>query len=172
MGKYLNPGNEAFAISVNDDIYVDKTDMLSYINSRIGKKKRYLCVSRPRRFGKSTTAEMLSAYYSRGCDSQKLFQDRKIASDQQYISHLNHYDVIFLNMQHLLSSAKTPTNLIAHLEHELLTDLQNAYPFVKKENISHLPDVFCWQISPGKHQTHFSVRSSRYSSASPCHTQC
>ena len=53
MGIYLNPGNDAFCISVNDDIYVDKSGMIAFVNSRIGKSKRFICVSRPRRFGKS-----------------------------------------------------------------------------------------------------------------------
>lgn len=49
MGLYLNPGNDGFKISVNSDIYVDKSGLLSYTNRVIGKQKRYLCVSRSRR---------------------------------------------------------------------------------------------------------------------------
>ena len=59
MGIYLNPGNDAFCISVNDDIYVDKSGMIAFVNSRIGKSKRFICVSRPRRFGKSMAATIM-----------------------------------------------------------------------------------------------------------------
>ena len=59
MGLYLDPGNDAFRIAVNDDIYVDKTGMIALLNQRINKNKRYVCVSRPRRFGKSMAADML-----------------------------------------------------------------------------------------------------------------
>ena len=81
MGIYLNPGNDAFCISVNDDIYVDKSGMIAFVNSRIGKSKRFICVSRPRRFGKSMAATMLSAYYDKSCDSGKLFSHLEIAKD-------------------------------------------------------------------------------------------
>ena len=81
MGIYLNPGNDAFQIAVNDDIYVDKSGLIAFVNSKIGKGKRFLCVSRPRRFGKSMAAAMLSAYYDKSCDSRELFQNLEIAKE-------------------------------------------------------------------------------------------
>ena len=63
MGRYLNPGGEGFKVLLNSDICVDKTGLLKYVNSVINTTYRYLCVSRPRRFGKTTTMNMLSAYY-------------------------------------------------------------------------------------------------------------
>jgi hypothetical protein len=69
MGSYLNPGNAKFIQSVNSEIYVDKTELIKYTNRVCNTMQRYVCVSRPRRFGKSVTADMLAAYYSKGCDS-------------------------------------------------------------------------------------------------------
>lgn len=69
MNIYVNPGNAAFRRALNSDIYVDKTDLIAVANSRINKTNCYMCVSRPRRFGKSMAADMLVAYYGRGCDS-------------------------------------------------------------------------------------------------------
>lgn len=73
MGIYLNPGNEQFAVSVNSELYVDKTELIKYMNSRIGKDRPLICSSRPRRFGKTMAVTMLAAYYSKGCpvDVQK-----------------------------------------------------------------------------------------------------
>ena len=59
MGVYLNPGNDAFRMAINDDIYIDKTELIKLTNHRLGKRNRYICVSRPRRFGKSMAADML-----------------------------------------------------------------------------------------------------------------
>lgn len=73
MGIYVNPGNTAFWKAVNEDIYVDKTNLIAYTNSRMNKMNCFVCVSRPRRFGKSMAADMLTAYYSKGCDSGRLF---------------------------------------------------------------------------------------------------
>ena len=67
MGIYLNPGNAAFSEAVHSQIYVDKTELISYTNSVLATNQKNICVSRPRRFGKSITANMLAAYYSKGC---------------------------------------------------------------------------------------------------------
>ena len=99
MGIYLNPGNDAFRLCLNDDIYIDKSGLIDFVNRRIDKSKRFICVSRPRRFGKSMAANMLSAYYSKECNSEELFKSLKIAQKASYKQHLNRYDVIFFNVQ-------------------------------------------------------------------------
>lgn len=105
MGFYLNPGNKGFWESVRSRIYVDKTNLITCTNNLINTKEKFVCVSRPRRFGKSITLEMLAAYYSRGCDSAELFRGRKIEKADTFQEHLNRYDVILLNMQQFLSRA-------------------------------------------------------------------
>ena len=127
MGVYINPGNEAFKISINDDIYIDQSGILTFTNDRIGKRKRYLCVSRPRRFGKSLTAEMLTAYYDRSCDSGSLFQGLEIAKDDSYAGNLNQYDVFFINVQQFLRGAGEPEQLVPYMESQLLQELQGMY---------------------------------------------
>lgn len=94
MGTYLNPGNEAFRQAVTDDIYVDKTGMIPLMNQKLCKSRvKYVCVSRPRRFGKTMAADMLAAYYSKGCDSKKLFAGREIEQEESYETHLNRHKV-------------------------------------------------------------------------------
>ena len=105
MGIYLNPGNEKFAKAVQSEIYVDKTELLDYTNRVIGTKQQNICVSRPRRFGKSMAADMLAAYYSRGCDSEKLFSGLEIEKSETFGKYLNQYDTVFLNMQEFLSQS-------------------------------------------------------------------
>ena len=78
MGIYLNPGNDLFRQAINSEIYVDKSMLIQLTNKVFDTSDRHLCVSRPRRFGKSMAANMLSAYYSRGCDSRELFKGLKI----------------------------------------------------------------------------------------------
>ncbi len=65
MGVYLNPGSGRFEESIASEIYVDKTKLIEYTNKILGTEQKYLCVSRPRRFGKSMTANMLAAYYGK-----------------------------------------------------------------------------------------------------------
>ena len=73
MGRFVNPDNRAFQAALNSKIYVDKTGLLEYTNSVLNSTNAYICNSRPRRFGKSITANMLTAYYSKACDSSEMF---------------------------------------------------------------------------------------------------
>ena len=91
MGIYLNPRNEQFTSSVNSELYVDKTELIKYTNSRIGKDRPLICSSRPRRFGKTMAVTMLAAYYSKGCHSERLFAGLKIGQDESFKMHLNKY---------------------------------------------------------------------------------
>ena len=119
MGIYLNPRNMGFRMAVQSEIYVDKTGLIAYTNRCIGTEQRFICVSRPRRFGKSMALNMLAAYYSRGCDSRELFVGRKIQEDETFGEYLNRYDVICLNMQQFLIEAD-PGDVTVYLEQEVL----------------------------------------------------
>ena len=79
MGIYLNPDSSRFEEAVNSDIYIDKTGLLNYTNSVLHTMQKYICISRPRRFGKSIAANMLAAYYSKGCKSEKMFSELEIS---------------------------------------------------------------------------------------------
>ncbi len=141
MGLYLNPGNDAFQIAVNDDIYVDKSELLFYTNQKINKNKRYLCVSRPRRFGKSMAASMLAAYYSRGCSSGCLFQGLKIPKDGAFQKHLNQHDVIYLNIQQFLSASIELGLLAECIESEVMREVKEEYGNCFTENSLGLPNA-------------------------------
>ena len=127
MGIYLNPGNNKFKRAVNSDIYVDKTGLIKYTNSIVDTLQSCVCVSRPRRFGKSMAADMLTAYYSKGCDSRELFSGLEIAKDESFEEHLNKYDTIFLNMQEFLSATQSMEEMLRLLQKRLITDLKNRY---------------------------------------------
>ena len=88
MGIYLNPGNKSFQMSLNSKIYVDKSNLIAYTNSVINTEQRFVCVSRPRRFGKSMAASMLAAYYGKDIDSDRQFNNLLIAGDDTYHEHL------------------------------------------------------------------------------------
>lgn len=115
MGIYLNPEPDKFIEAINSPIYVDKSELICYTNSVLRTKQKYICVSRPRRFGKSMAADMLAAYYSRG-DSGKLFTGLKITEDESYPRHLNQYDTIFLNMQEFLSRTDNMESMLMLLK--------------------------------------------------------
>ncbi len=126
MGIYFNPNNDRFQKAVRSEIYVDKTGLISYTNKYLNTEQQFMCVSRPRRFGKSMALVMLAAYYSRGCHSGELFAGRAIEGDPTFKKHLNQHDVIFLNMQQFLTGAKKQT-ATEYLEQEVLEELREEY---------------------------------------------
>ena len=127
MGIYLNPENVDFQEVLNSKIYVDKSELIQYTNSVLRTTQKYICVSRPRRFGKSMAANMLTAYYSRGCDSRRLFQGLKIATHPDFEKHLNQYNVIHLNMRDYLTESENMKQLIQFVEDDLLDELQQEF---------------------------------------------
>jgi len=137
MGIYLNPGNKSFEKSIRSEIYVDKTELIAFTNKHLNTREQHICVSRPRRFGKSMALEMLVAYYSRGCDSRKLFAGVKIAQDKDFEKYLNQYDVIYLNMQQFLIRAKK-REVMGYLEQMVLEELREEYGNLFPEHITDL----------------------------------
>ncbi|WP_024858748.1 AAA family ATPase [Ruminococcus albus] len=105
MGTYINSGNAGFR-QIAGPNYVDKTMLINLINERINAENNLICVSRPRRFGKSYSAKMLTAYYDCSCDSHSLFDDKKIAGCASYEKHLNQYNVINLDIAWFISLAQ------------------------------------------------------------------
>lgn len=133
MGIYLNPDNTDFQEALNSEIYVDKTELIKHTNSKIRTTNKYICVSRPRRFGKSMAGDMLVAYYSRGCDSKEMFSKYKISSDPTFEKHLNKYNVIHINMLDFVSKCDSITDSLDYLSKRLIHE-------IKKEN----GDVDCF----------------------------
>lgn len=130
MGMFINPDNSAFQRALNSKIYVDKTGLLEELNAFIDTEQCCVCNSRPRRFGKSITANMLTAYYSCGCDSKELFAGKKISETEQYEEHLNKYNVIHLDVQWFYMDCGCAENVVSHITRSVLNELKEEFPDV------------------------------------------
>lgn len=129
MGNYLNPGNSGFE-GIRNDVYVDKTGLISLVNETLNTPRRLSCISRPRRFGKSFAAKMLCAYYDKTCDSSALFHDLEIAVNPEingsYLQHLNKYDVIYLDMTGIIGAADK-RDIVPFIVRNVTRELVSAY---------------------------------------------
>lgn len=139
MGIYVNPGNDNFNMVVHSKIYVDKTGLIEYTNDVIGTEQRWVCVSRPRRFGKSIAAEMMTAYYGKGCDSSKLFQSYMIAGTENFEKHLNQYDVIHLDITDFRRPGDNSGDMLRRINKEVIAELRKVYPGILREDEENLP---------------------------------
>ena len=141
MGRFVNPDNSAFQVALNSKIYVDKTGLLEYTNSVLGTTEAYICNSRPRRFGKSYAANMLAAYYSKGCDSREMFSEFAISKKEDFTIHLNKYDVIHIDIQWFLTNCDDIDNFVAFLTKSILNELKVIYPMVITSDITTIPQA-------------------------------
>ena len=140
MGIFVNPGNVAFQVALNSEIYVDKTGLLNYTNRVMDTTSKFICNSRPRRFGKSITADMLTAYYGRGCDSKAMFSELEIGKSAEFQWHLNQYDVIHLDIQWCLEPAGGAKRVLAYIAEQTIKELREYYPQELPETIASLPE--------------------------------
>ena len=152
MGSYLNPGNFSFRGSLRSKIYVDKSELIAKTNEVLYTEQKYICVSRPRRFGKSMAANMLAAYYDRSENTEELFQNLSISKDRSYKENLNQYDVIKINMQEFLSMSETVEEMLQMLKDYLVSDFKEAFREIQfrdeKNLIQVMKDVFSYTRCP------------------------
>ena len=141
MGILVNPDNLAFQVALNSEIYVDKSGLIKYTNKVLNTLQAYICNSRPRRFGKSITANMLTAYYSRGCNSEEMFAGLEISKSADFKKHLNQYDVIHLDIQWCIEPAGGPERVVSYISEKTIAELAEYYPGVLKEKTESLPEV-------------------------------
>lgn len=134
MGLFVNPDNSAFQMTLNSPIYVDKTKLIEYTNSVLNTDNAFICSSRPRRFGKSITANMLTSYYSKGCKSEEMFFPLEISKSTDFRRHLNQYDVIRFDVQWCMMDAGSPEATVKYINEHLITELKEAYPEIPLEN--------------------------------------
>ena len=143
---YLNPGAEAFAEAVNSSIFVDKTPMISFLNTLVKTKQKYVGVFRPRRFGKTTAADMICAYYSNGVDTKSFFADRKLSMCKGWDQYINQFDVIRIVMTDIFRRGKSIGEGLERLQRLVLRDLMSRYSdvdyFDKTDLLQSMSDVY------------------------------
>lgn len=152
MGVYLNPGKTAFEEAVNSEIFIDKTEMIRYLNSVLKTKQKYVSVSRPRRFGKTMAADMICAYYDREAESRKLFEKLKIAEntpaddDKAWDCYLGGFDVIRITMTKFLKKKADVSMALEDMQRLVIRDYRKAYPdvslFDEEDLIQTIDDIY------------------------------
>ena len=135
MITYVNPNNEKFERNISSEIYVDKTLLIEKLNSLVNTDENKLCISRPRRFGKTMSANLISAYYSCGCDSRKLFSNTKLAKTEGWDKYLNKFNVIKIDVQEIYGIAKDNNKDLTQEIKELVNnDLKEQFPDIDVNN--------------------------------------
>lgn len=143
MAIYLNTKNslENFIELYKEKYYVDKSDIISLINEKISSKSKYICVTRPRRFGKTSVINMLGAYYTKDIDSKEIFDKLEISNRESYLENLNKYNVISISFNKLSDRGNTYGDYMKMIKASLTNDISEKYPHVDPEKYFSISDM-------------------------------
>ena len=143
MTIYLNNNVplENYKELINEEYFIDKSSIIDILNKKISTKSKYICVTRPRRFGKSTLAQMLGGYYSKAVDSKEIFDKLKISNGKSYSENLNKHNVIFISFNELSDRGNTYEDYISRIKYNLKNDIAKKYPNVNVEEYFSISDL-------------------------------
>ena len=139
MGIYVNPGNENLKRDLNSEIFVDKSLILQKFCRFLNTDQNFICVSRPRRFGKTRVGSLMKAYFSKGCDSREIFSKLKIAEDPCFKKNLNKFNVLSVDLGGMFSSSQNKSEILSNLFSELREDFCKEFPqieFSEKDSVA------------------------------------
>ncbi len=131
MSEFIDYGNSDFR-RVKNSGFVDKSDLLNFLNDNLDTEKSFICVSRPRRFGKSVAAKMAYAYYDRSSKSDELFDGLEITKSPEYKKHLNKYPTIYIDWNRFATYKKE--TIVTEAQRDIVADLKKSYPDLNEKN--------------------------------------
>ncbi|MGL5149894.1 MAG: AAA family ATPase [Clostridium sp.] len=143
MALFLNTNKslELFKTLYKSKYFVDKSMIIETLNEYIGTTDRYVCITRPRRFGKSSVADMLGAYYSKAVNSKEIFDSLHISKSHRYYENLNKYNVINISFNTIPDKGKSYNEYIELIQNGIIDDIKEMYPELEIRayyNISHM----------------------------------
>ncbi len=141
--NYLNVEDPfiAFQDALYHPAFVDKSLLIDVINHQMKKRYKYICLTRPRRFGKTINASMLSAYYTRGFDNSGLFKGLAVEGTDSYREHLNQHNVIYIDFSVLPDDCKSYDDYIKDIRKKLRKDILQCYTNIVDDNDFSLIDL-------------------------------
>lgn len=144
MGMFLNNRApfEAYKITADDRYFVDKSALLEELIPSIGREQRFLCITRPRRFGKTVMANMVAAYFGKTVDSKDIFKNLVISKSKMYEKYINKYDIIYIDFSRLPENCQTYNKYINRIKTGIKKDLLEEFPELLLQEEMSLWDIF------------------------------
>ena len=130
MTYFLNgitPINQ-FTKTTKEKYFIDKSELIGKMNELVGTASQYICITRPRRFGKTINAMMLACYYSKNANFKNLFDKLEISKSSSYLEYLNKHNVVYMTLNSNISELKTYEEYVKFYKTRLVHDLTEAYP--------------------------------------------
>ena len=144
MAIYLNTtaALENYKKLIESQYFIDKSSIINKLNKLINTSDCYVCITKPRRFGKSSIINMLGAYYTKGYDSKDIFDNLNISKSSSYLEHLNKYNVINISFNKIPEKCDTYNDYINMIRKSIIMDINEKYPHIDTEKYFSLSDIF------------------------------
>ena len=132
MSYFLNTvsDNNQFIKTTKEDYFVDKSELISKLNKLVGSARQFICITRPRRFGKSVNAAMLASYYTKNLDTKDVFDKLNVHECDSYEEHLNKHNVIYMSLNTSNFNFKTYDQYLHYFVNNLINDIKEFCPAV------------------------------------------
>lgn len=143
MGTYLN-SITPYTLYKSESLspyFVDKTLMLRELFPYVSAGNRHICITRPRRFGKTIMANMISSFFQKASDSSDVFDSLTISQVDDYRRYKNQYNVIRIDFSKMPRNCDSYTQYIERIEALLIEDVKEAYPQVKINEADAIGDI-------------------------------
>ncbi len=130
MGFYLNAADilELYRSETKRPYFVDKSGLLAELIPLVEEGKNYICITRPRRFGKSVMATMIGSYFGKGEDASDVFAHLDISKHSSYKKHLNQHDLIYVDFSKAGSRIRNFDAYLDKISQNLTDDILRAFP--------------------------------------------
>ena len=144
MAYFLNnlPPVNQYTKTTKEKYFVDKSEFIEKMNELVGTASQYICITRPRRFGKTLNAMMLASYYSKNADFKDLFDKLNISKSESYLDHLNKHNVIYITFNELPNPNCSYSEFVSRYTNLLIEDLKDLHPELEINDKMLLSDIF------------------------------
>ena len=143
MNIYLNTKTplENFKILTKSKFFIDKSMILKTLNIKLETSNRYICITKPRRFGKTSIADMLGAYYSKAFNSREVFDKLNISKDESYEKNINKYNVINISFNKIPENGSKYSDYISMIKNSLIKDIEKNFSSININDFYTISDI-------------------------------
>lgn len=126
---------------LNSEYFVDKSAIIENISKRIRTNTKYVCITKPRRFGKTSILNMLGTYFGKAYNSKDIFDKLQISKSKNYRTYLNKYNIIHITLNDLPENGNTYEHYISLIRESLIDDIKECYPQLKDTKFRKLSEL-------------------------------
>jgi hypothetical protein len=122
--------------------FIDKSLLIGELFDKINMPNRFLCLTRPRRFGKSCMAHMIASFFSKTVDSHTVFERLAISGNKDYTKYIGKYNIVFINFRAIFDIYGDFFSNYSKMLNSFIQDAIIIYPDINFSEITSIYELF------------------------------